>query len=323
MVPAYEGKNPYIFVSYAHRDSDIVLPVIESLYQRKYRVWYDEGIAAGSEWPKNIADHLNAASGVLVFVSDNSLKSPNCENEVVRAADSKKQLIQYELGASHPLLESAVKVTKEEELSDELLADYLGDGSGYDRDIIRKKFGTFWNIILILTGVLFIALAVALYGIKEGWFDKYLPSVVEKVERQFEKVSPEREPGVQIEDKDIEKILLEYTDKDEWGESLSFESKKEQDSFYKAIGWDGKNGLPSYQNINGITDESLTFEYMTDNLMQYLKYFPKLKEVIILDGEIDSFEELNRCPDLKNVRIDRDMFAVTLPEKTNFRVILQ
>ena len=29
MVPAYEGKKPYIFVSYAHADSELVLPVID------------------------------------------------------------------------------------------------------------------------------------------------------------------------------------------------------------------------------------------------------------------------------------------------------
>ena len=37
----YEGAEPYIFISYAHADSDEVLPVVEDLYRRGYNIWYD------------------------------------------------------------------------------------------------------------------------------------------------------------------------------------------------------------------------------------------------------------------------------------------
>ena len=47
---AYKGDQPYIFISYAHKDSNIVLPIIARLQQDGYRVWYDEGIALGSSW---------------------------------------------------------------------------------------------------------------------------------------------------------------------------------------------------------------------------------------------------------------------------------
>ena len=45
--PVYRGEKPYIFVSYAHVDSETVLPIAEELHKRGYRVWYDEGIEAG------------------------------------------------------------------------------------------------------------------------------------------------------------------------------------------------------------------------------------------------------------------------------------
>lgn len=53
---AYKGTDPYIFISYAHKDSDIVLPIISRLQKDGYRVWYDEGIAPGS----NSAIHMKA-----------------------------------------------------------------------------------------------------------------------------------------------------------------------------------------------------------------------------------------------------------------------
>ena len=88
-VRAYEGNKPYIFVSYAHLNSETVLPVIRALRDQKYRVWYDEGISPGSEWPENIERHLYGADTVLVFVSADSLLSDNCENEVRAAAGQK------------------------------------------------------------------------------------------------------------------------------------------------------------------------------------------------------------------------------------------
>lgn len=55
----YEGTQPYIFVSYAHKNDAAVLEIIGALQSRGFRVWYDEGIEAGSEWPESIASHLS------------------------------------------------------------------------------------------------------------------------------------------------------------------------------------------------------------------------------------------------------------------------
>ena len=41
---AYEGNENYIFVSYAHKDSDRVIPIIEELDAAGFRIWYDSGI---------------------------------------------------------------------------------------------------------------------------------------------------------------------------------------------------------------------------------------------------------------------------------------
>ena len=57
----YEGTQPYIFVSYAHKNDAAVLEIIGTLQSRGFRVWYDEGIEAGSEWPESIASHLERA----------------------------------------------------------------------------------------------------------------------------------------------------------------------------------------------------------------------------------------------------------------------
>ena len=78
----YEGSEPYIFVSYAHRDAEAVYQVLYELQDRGYRLWYDDGIAPGSEWPEDIARHLDAAEMVIAFITPNSMQSQNCRREI-------------------------------------------------------------------------------------------------------------------------------------------------------------------------------------------------------------------------------------------------
>ncbi len=93
VVRAYEGRAPYIFVSYAHKDAAQVLPVIAQLQSYGYRIWYDEGIAPGSEWPENIAVHLNNCAAVIAFLSPNSVNSSNCRREITYALSKNKPFL--------------------------------------------------------------------------------------------------------------------------------------------------------------------------------------------------------------------------------------
>ena len=80
--PPYEGDEPYLFVSYAHADSPEVMPVITALHERGFRIWYDEGIEVGSEWPECIAQHLAGSALVLAFLSNAYIASDNCRREM-------------------------------------------------------------------------------------------------------------------------------------------------------------------------------------------------------------------------------------------------
>ncbi|MBQ8514370.1 MAG: toll/interleukin-1 receptor domain-containing protein [Ruminococcus sp.] len=93
MTFAYEGDKPYIFVSYAHKDSHAVLPVIEYLQAQGFRVWFDAGIEAGSEWPEYIASHLKNSGCVLTFISESFVNSHNCRRELNFAQEMNKPLL--------------------------------------------------------------------------------------------------------------------------------------------------------------------------------------------------------------------------------------
>ena len=78
----YEGDQPYIFISYAHANAPAVMEVVQALSDRGCRVWYDEGIEVGSEWPEYIAQHLAASGLMIAFLSNAYMRSDNCRREM-------------------------------------------------------------------------------------------------------------------------------------------------------------------------------------------------------------------------------------------------
>ena len=90
---AYEGTEPYIFVSYAHKNSDKVLPIITAMQNAGFRIWFDHGIEAGTEWPEYIEEHLENCSKMLIFMSDAAVSSINCRNEINLGLALKKEIL--------------------------------------------------------------------------------------------------------------------------------------------------------------------------------------------------------------------------------------
>ena len=89
----YEGAQNYIFVSYAHKDSAKVLPIVEAMQKANLRVWFDSGIEAGTEWPAYIEEHLSECARMLVFISPSFVASPNCRKELSLASNLDKQIL--------------------------------------------------------------------------------------------------------------------------------------------------------------------------------------------------------------------------------------
>ena len=90
---AYEGTEPYIFVSYSHKDSDQVLRILSLMQENGFRLWFDHGIEAGTEWPEYIEERLIGCDRLLVFLSNAAVASLNCRNEINLALALKKEIL--------------------------------------------------------------------------------------------------------------------------------------------------------------------------------------------------------------------------------------
>ena len=91
--PAYRGREPYIFVSYAHADAARVFKEIARLNEAGFHVWYDEGIAPGNEWTDEIADALANCAVFVVMLTPVSAPRENVQNEINFALDEKKPFL--------------------------------------------------------------------------------------------------------------------------------------------------------------------------------------------------------------------------------------
>lgn len=87
------NNDSYVFISYAHANSDVVLPTVKAMQDSNINIWYDEGIVAGSEWPEFIAEKVVSCTKFVLFVSNAYLQSQNCKRELNFAISRKKEIL--------------------------------------------------------------------------------------------------------------------------------------------------------------------------------------------------------------------------------------
>lgn len=90
---AYVGDDPFVFVSYTHRDKLEVYPVIDYLNKMGMKIWYDEGIPVSENWKKSIAHSLERCDTFLVFISPHIIDSEYVRKEISFALKKKKKFV--------------------------------------------------------------------------------------------------------------------------------------------------------------------------------------------------------------------------------------
>ncbi len=83
----YGGTKPYVFVSYSHKDVQILNPILHILQKKSYRIWYDDGIHGGKNWRTVLEEKIESCSIVMLLHSANSAASEEVENEISYALD--------------------------------------------------------------------------------------------------------------------------------------------------------------------------------------------------------------------------------------------
>jgi hypothetical protein len=90
---AYKGIRPFLFTSYAHKNMKEVFRIIKKLNSSRFRIWYDEGIEPGNEWPEVVGSAIVNCTQFLVFMSPHAADSRNVRNEINLAFSENKDII--------------------------------------------------------------------------------------------------------------------------------------------------------------------------------------------------------------------------------------
>ncbi len=141
--PAYEGDDPYIFVSYAHEDSAHVYPELQRLKDDGFNVWYDEGISPGASWREELAESILRCHLFIILVSPRSANSDNCLKEVNYALEHDRSVLAVHLEPTQlsPGLELALSdrqaifkhELRDEEYREKVLSGVRGEKFSFER----------------------------------------------------------------------------------------------------------------------------------------------------------------------------------------------
>lgn len=89
---SYEGPEPYIFISYSHRDTPQVYEVLKLIDKEKYRYWYDDTMEIGEDFREELRMRIENCSAFLLFLSNESLQSKYCGMEIITAFKYDKRI---------------------------------------------------------------------------------------------------------------------------------------------------------------------------------------------------------------------------------------
>lgn len=78
----FAGEDPYVFISYSHRDDTVLSEVLAVLGHQGIRYWYDNGLNSGDDWNSVIAHRLESSTICLLLLSPNSAASDYVKNEL-------------------------------------------------------------------------------------------------------------------------------------------------------------------------------------------------------------------------------------------------
>lgn len=84
---AYEGDEPFVFISYKHVDYKKVYPIIDKFHKAGINIWYDAGLPVGKNYDIQIAKHIMKSSLFVTFVTEEAIRcSSNDEDYLIKEA---------------------------------------------------------------------------------------------------------------------------------------------------------------------------------------------------------------------------------------------
>lgn len=89
-----DEESPYAFVSYAHKSRNRVFESIKRVYEKGWRLWYDEGLEIGGNYYSSLKKHIRECEVFLLYLTQESYDSTFVrEHEIPYAVELGKPIV--------------------------------------------------------------------------------------------------------------------------------------------------------------------------------------------------------------------------------------
>ena len=82
--PPYEGTDPYLYFCFAEKDREAVFPLLEYLYLRGVRIWYNVENTADIRKLNRQQERMNQASLLVIYLTENARNDERVKNSPPR-----------------------------------------------------------------------------------------------------------------------------------------------------------------------------------------------------------------------------------------------
>lgn len=81
----WKPSDRYMFVSYAHKDSESVYSDLDVLYKNCLNYWYDKKLSVGDKWDETVESIVKdpQCAGIILYFSPDTVMSAACEEELL------------------------------------------------------------------------------------------------------------------------------------------------------------------------------------------------------------------------------------------------
>ena len=254
-----------MFISYAHANAPAVMQVAEELSAQGFRIWYDEGIEVGSEWPEYIASHLAGSGLMLAFMSNAYMRSDNCRREMHFALTKKIPVVtvfledtvmtpgmEMQIGSLFALMKYTMR--------DEVFYEKLNVESRRRRKRKVRRTVT----ALLLLAILIAAGVLGLIGWKTGFLQQF---ALLREQAEITPLAPDTEAA--FSSPVLEKIARDYCGK--------------------------SDGTLRVGDLAALRELHLSGEEIGGETLRELRFFPDLQALTLEDAPLHSLEALSPC----------------------------
>ena len=81
--PPYEGNEPYLYFCFAEKDRDAVFPLLEHLYLRGVRIWYNVEKTDNIRKLNRQQERMNQAALLIIYLTENARNDERVKNSLL------------------------------------------------------------------------------------------------------------------------------------------------------------------------------------------------------------------------------------------------